>query len=62
MFQITRLWKKLLSLIDIAKRDEVDIVSSGSSYKDKTTKRSLSKNFNKVIGYLTPKTRLAFTK
>ena len=39
MLQTTILLKSLLSLIDMAKSDKVDIVDSGSDYEDKTVKR-----------------------
>ena len=50
----------LLLLVDVTEDAEVNFVD-GSDCEDKTVKRSLrSKNSNRAIGYLTPKTMLAF--
>ena len=42
--------------------DEVGIINDGNNCKDKTIKRSASKNLNRATSYLTPKARLAFTQ
>ena len=34
---------------------------SGGDYKDEIVRKSLSNNLIEAMGYLTPKTRLAFT-
>ena len=57
----TRSSKNLQLLIDIAEINEVGVGSSGDC-EDKTVKRLLSKNSNRVTGYLTPNTRQAFTQ
>ena len=62
MLQTNVLLKKLPSSIDVAECDEVGIVNGGVDYEDETLNRSPYKNLNRVIGYLTPKARLAFTK
>ena len=62
MLQTTRLSKNSPLLIDVAECDEVGTISSSGDCEDKTVKRSPSKNSNRAIGYLTPKTSLAFTK
>ena len=62
MFETNRSSKNLPSLIDLAERDEFGIVVGGVDYEDKIVKKSPSKNLNRDTGYLTPETRLAFTK
>ena len=57
----TRLLKNLLLSIDVAEVDEVG-VGGGGDCKDETVERSLSKNLNKAIGYLSPDARRAFTQ
>ena len=47
--------------MDMAKSNEVSIISSGSDCEDKTIKRLLSKNMNGATGYLTPNAKQAFT-
>ena len=54
MPQIIKFSKYLLSSIDIAKINEVDIVGSGSNCENETIKRLLSKNLNRATGYLNP--------
>ena len=53
---VTRSLKNLLSSMDVAEVDEVD-VGGGSDRKDKTVVRSLLKNSNGATGYLTPNAR-----
>ena len=53
-----RLSKNLLSLIDVAKVNEIGI--SGGNCKDKMIGKSLFKNLNRVTSYLTPDARQAF--
>ena len=48
--------------MDVAERDEVGTICGGGDDKDKTVKRSPSKNLNRAMSYLTPKARLVFTK
>ena len=48
--------------MDVAKSDEVGIISGGDNCEDKTVKKSPSKNSNRATVYLTPEARLAFTK
>ena len=62
MFQITGLSTNLPSLINVAEPNKVGIVGGNSNCKDKTVKRSSSKNSNKATNYLSFKPRLAFTK
>ena len=46
----------------MAEHNKVGTIHSGGNCKDKTGKKSPSKNSNRVTGYLTPKARLAFIK
>ena len=48
--------------MDMAKRDEIGIISGGGDCKDKIVKKSPSKNLNRATGYLTPKARLVLNK
>ena len=41
--------------------EDIKIGSSAGNYKDKTIKRLLSKNLDKVTEYLIPEIRLMFT-
>ena len=47
-------------MIDVAQVDEIAV--GGGDCKDEMFERSLFKNFNKAIGYLSPKARLSFTQ
>ena len=62
MLQKTRLSKNLPSSIDVAKLDEVGVISDGDICDDEMVKRLplISKNSNGTIGYLTLKARFAF--
>ena len=62
MFQTTESSKILPSLMNMDKRNDVGTVGDSNNCKDKTVKRSLSKNLNGAMGYLIHKARLAFTK
>ena len=46
----------------VAKDAQIDSIGDGGDCKNETIKRLPSKNLNRATGYLTPKTRLAFTK
>ena len=60
MLKITKLAKNLS--LSIAKDVEVGSIGGNGDCEDETVKKSPSKNSNGVMGYLTPKARLAFTK
>ena len=60
ILQTIKLSKNLLLLMDIAESDEIDIDGGGDDCKDKTVKRLLFQNSNKIVRYLTLKARLAF--
>ena len=62
MLQTTGLSKNLPSSMNLAERDKVGTVGDGGACEDKTVTRLLSKNLNKVTGYLTSETRLVFSK
>ena len=57
---IIKLSKKLLLLINVPKRDKVDLYSN-LNYKDKMVKKLLFKNLNKAIDYLIPNFKQVFT-
>ena len=62
MLRITKSAKNLsFSIVEDIK---VGSIGSGSDYKEKTVKRSplTSKNWNGVIGYLTPDAKQIFTQ
>ena len=44
ILQIIKSSKNLLLLIDLAKNDKVNIISSGNNYKNEMVKKLLSKN------------------
>ena len=48
--------------MNMAECDMVSTVSTNGDYKDKTVKKSPSKNLNRATGYPTSKARLVFTK
>ena len=57
----TRSSKNLLLLKDLTKIDEIG-VGGGGNGEDEIIERSLSKNLNRAISYLTPDARQAFTQ
>ena len=56
----TKLLKNLLLSIDILKNDKIGL-SGGSNYEYEMVAKSLSKNSNKAISYLTLNGKQAFT-
>ena len=62
MLQIYGSSINLLLSMNVAESQEINIINSGNDCENKTVKKSIFKNSNKVVGYLIPKTRSTFTQ
>ena len=62
MLQKTRSLKYLLSLIDMVKCDEVGTIDDGDDCENKMVQKLSSENLNRLLGFLTLKAKLSFTK